>query len=113
MQEPIQIHGSQEKNGLIHIQLSPIISECLDALVRVDLDRLERSEARMHEIESACSHGHSRISLHADIDDLLAFARVLQNTRANLELIAKFNRARSGDLEYVPHAAERHNVAKD
>ncbi|HXS76589.1 MAG TPA: hypothetical protein VN753_10455 [Terracidiphilus sp.] len=112
MQQQNRILGSPMENGPRDIDLSPFITECLDALAWADADRLERSEMRMREIERAWLDGRDRARLEAGVNDVLAFARVLQTTRANLDLIGKFARANSVDLEYWPNPAVRECIAK-
>jgi len=46
MQQQNRILGSPMENGPRDIDLSPFITECLDALAWADADRLERSEMR-------------------------------------------------------------------
>lgn len=85
----------------------PIVVECLDALARADADRLERCLKEVRDIKESSSEMQGRAGSSMSTDDLLAFARVLQVTRANFDLLAKCSHSDAAELEYRPDPASR------
>jgi hypothetical protein len=99
--------------GRKQVELSSMISDCVDALTRADADRIEWLRNRLRNIEDAGSNELGPVCLRGDIGDLMVLDRALQWTRANLDLIARFLRVNSVALEYSPSSATRVGASKD
>jgi len=88
------------------LQLNSIVADSLDALARVDADHLERSRELLREFE-----GSQKVDRQAGIElsvhDLPAFARVLQAMETTIDLMARYRRSDSVELEYRPRPANR------
>jgi len=87
-------------------ELNSIVARCTDALMRVDADELEQCRERIAEIERVDLKREDRIGSDAGLQRLRVFARVLEITRANLDLLARFGSSDSVMLEYSPDRAK-------
>jgi hypothetical protein len=108
------LHEFGEHRG--HPKLKELVVEASRSLALLDAERLEElalsCQALNRDLASgdlARRDGDGRAALTAEAQDAVGdravFARVLEATRANLEVMNRLRELRAGHLEYGPQAA--------
>jgi len=86
--------------------LKEVLAEASQALARLDADRLEElalsCQALVGALEPSGSRGREELVRQSReaMSDMGVFARVLQATRANLNVMNRLRELREGQLEY-------------
>ena len=93
-------------------QLESIVADCLDALGRVDADRLERRRDLLRESDAG-GMVDRQVGIELGVHDLPTFARVLQAMETTFHLMARYRCPDSAGLEYLPHPANRGRITRN
>ena len=89
-----------------HPKLKELVVEASRALSRLDADRLEELALSCQALNRALVHedaeAHAMLALEAKdaAGDMAVFARLLEATRANLNVMNRLRELRTGRLEY-------------
>ena len=89
-----------------HPKLKELVVEASRALARLDADRLEELALSCQALNRDLAHGNvgerAELALQAReaSGDMAVFARVLEATRANLNVMNRLRELRAGRLEY-------------
>jgi hypothetical protein len=98
------LHELGEHRG--HPRLKELIVEASQALARLDADRLEELALSCQALNRDLARGNvderAELALQAKeaSGDMAVFARVLEATRANLNVMNRLRELRAGRLEY-------------
>jgi hypothetical protein len=96
-----------------HPKLKELVVEASRALSRLDADRLEELALSCQALNRALVHegaeARAELALEAKdaAGDMAVFARVLEATRANLNVMSRLRELRAGRLEYREGRMER------
>jgi hypothetical protein len=90
-----------------HPKLKELVVEASRALARLDADRLEELALSCRALNRDLAHGldtDARTAMATEakgaVGDMAVFSRVLEATRANLNVINRLRELRAGRLEY-------------
>jgi hypothetical protein len=90
--------------GQTNPELKELVVEASQALARLDTARLEELALSCQALILAPITGHARELLVRQVreveGDMAVFARVLEATRANLNVMSRLEELRQGSLEY-------------
>lgn len=95
-------------------ELKALVAEASQALAHLDADRLEELALSCHALnrDLAPMSRHQREALGRQSreaeGDMAVFSRVLEATRANLNVMNRLRDLRAGRLEYAAGQARRH-----
>lgn len=84
-------------------ELKIVVAEVLEALTRLDMDRLEELARWLHSREGdfLAPRGEERIEqARGAAKEMAILARVLDATRANVSVMRRLRELRAGNLEY-------------
>lgn len=94
------------------LHLNSLVADSLDALAKSDAEHLEQIRESLREFEEGRKIDR-QAGIEVGVDDLTAFARVLQATETTIDLIARYRRIDSPELEYLPRPANRGSVTRN